>query len=439
MVMDVLEVTRAVVGSGSVCDACVGRVFADRSFGLRNDERGKGVRVAVSVADDVDYESPDSAECWVCEGLTGRYGEFAELAVAAVADVEFETYQVGSRVPPLVVENDRLVREDAGVAVDAGESFKSEFNREVGKRFGELTGTEVDFERPDVLLLVDLDAADADPSRHAVDVQVNPAFVYGRYRKLERDIPQTEWPCRECGGSGKQLGDDGEESCAYCGGSGYLYDDSVEEYVAPHVLRAMDGEEAVFHGAGREDVDARMLGEGRPFVVEVKHPWVRSPDVDALEEAINAAAEGAVEVQDLALATHDMVERVKELDASKTYRAEVSFGDPVTEGAFEAALEALEGATVTQHTPQRVDHRRASIDRTREVFEASGELTDEMHATVDVHGEGGLYIKELVSGDAGRTEPSLAGLLETEATVTALDVLSVEGEEEPFLTDEYTR
>lgn len=437
--MDVLEVTRAVVGSGSVCDACVGRVFADRSFGLRNDERGKGVRVAVSVADDVDYESPDSAECWVCEGLTGRYGEFAELAVAAVADVEFETYQVGSRVPPLVVENDRLVREDAGVAVDAGESFKSEFNREVGKRFGELTGTEVDFERPDVLLLVDLDAADADPSRHAVDVQVNPAFVYGRYRKLERDIPQTEWPCRECGGSGKQLGDDGEESCAYCGGSGYLYDDSVEEYVAPHVLGAMDGEEAVFHGAGREDVDARMLGEGRPFVVEVKHPWVRSPDVDALEEAINAAAEGAVEVQDLALATHDMVERVKELDASKTYRAEVSFGDPVTEGAFEAALEALEGATVTQHTPQRVDHRRASIDRTREVFEASGELTDEMHATVDVHGEGGLYIKELVSGDAGRTEPSLAGLLETEATVTALDVLSVEGEEEPFLTDEYTR
>lgn len=437
--MDVLEVTRAVVGSGSVCDACVGRVFADRSFGLRNDERGKGVRVAVSVADDVDYESPDSAECWVCEGLTGRYGEFAELAVAAVADVEFETYQVGSRVPPLVVENDRLVREDAGVAVDAGESFKSEFNREVGKRFGELTGTEVDFERPDVLLLVDLDAADADPSRHAVDVQVNPAFVYGRYRKLERDIPQTEWPCRECGGSGKQLGDDGEESCAYCGGSGYLYDDSVEEYVAPHVLRAMDGEEAVFHGAGREDVDARMLGEGRPFVVEVKHPWVRSPDVDALEEAINAAAEGAVEVQDLALATHDMVERVKELDASKTYRAEVSFGDPVTEGAFEAALEELEGATVTQHTPQRVDHRRASIDRTREVFEASGELTDEMHATVDVHGEGGLYIKELVSGDAGRTEPSLAGLLETEATVTALDVLSVEGEEEPFLTDEYTR
>jgi tRNA pseudouridine synthase 10 len=58
---------------------------------------------------------------------------------------------------------------------------------------------------------------------------------------------------------------------------------------------------------------------------------------------------------------------------------------------------------------------------------------------VDVHGEGGLYVKELVSGDDGRTEPSLAGLLGVEATVTALDVLTVEGEDEPFAVDAYLK
>jgi tRNA pseudouridine synthase 10 len=134
-----------------------------------------------------------------------------------------------------------------------------------------------------------------------------------------------------------------------------------------------------------------------------------------------------------------MVERVKELDASKTYRAEVEFGAPVTAEALQAALDDLEGATITQHTPQRVDHRRASIDRTRQVYAASGELVDETHATVDVHGEGGLYIKELVSSDDGRTEPSLAGLLGVDAVVTALDVLSVEGEDEAFATDEFLK
>jgi len=46
-------------------------------------------------------------------------------------------------------------------------------------------------------------------------------------------------------------------------------------------------------------------------------------------------------------------------------------------------------------------------------------------------------VKELISSDDGRTEPSLAGLLETDAEVTALDVTSVEGEDEPFELEEF--
>ncbi|HJK19212.1 MAG TPA: tRNA pseudouridine(54/55) synthase Pus10, partial [Methanocorpusculum sp.] len=42
-------------------------------------------------------------------------------------------------------------------------------------------------------------------------------------------------------------------------------------------------------------------------------------------------------------------------------------------------------------------------------------------------GEGGLYIKELVSGDGGRTTPSLAEILAVPAKVVALDVVQVDG------------
>ncbi len=304
----------------------------------------------------------------------------------------------------------------------------------------------IDFDRPDVLAVIDLDGFDSfealesnSVTSHAVDVQINPAFVYGRYRKLERDIPQTEWPCRECGGSGVQLGDDGEEPCDYCGGSGYMYDTSVEQVVRPHVVDAMDGDEGTFHGAGREDVDARMLEEGRPFVLEVKRPHERTPDAAALESEINEAAEGAVEVEGLRLASYDMVERVKEHDASKHYRADVEFGDSVEEDEFEAALEELRGTTVEQDTPQRVDHRRAALTRERTVYDAEGELREPTQAEVRIHGEGGLYIKELISSDEGRTVPSLAGLLETDAVVTALDVTGVEGKSEPFEVEAYFR
>ncbi|WP_136718028.1 tRNA pseudouridine(54/55) synthase Pus10 [Halorientalis salina] len=428
--MTVLETARRAIDTGPLCDACLGRLVADRSFGLTNAERGRSLRVSVALEDDADIGDlePDG-DCWVCEGESARAEEWAERAAHALEAYDFDTYQTGTTVPPLLEENDHLLREDLGLDADAGEPLKRELNREVGKRLGRLTDTEVDFERPDVLVVLDL-------ATDELDVQINSAFVYGRYRKLERDIPQTKWPCNDCGGTGLKRG----AACDGCGGSGFRYDESVEQLSAPVVEAAMDGEEAVFHGAGREDVDALMLGSGRPFVIEVKEPRTRDVDPERLEEEINEFAEGKVEVENLRLATHDMVERVKGHDASKTYRMAVEFDGAVSAAELDEALAALDGATIHQDTPQRVSHRRADITRTREVYEIDGELDGESpdtNATIEVHGEGGLYVKELVSGDEGRTDPSLSGLLDVGAVVTALDVLDVEGEDEPFALPEF--
>jgi tRNA pseudouridine synthase 10 len=418
--MTVLDIARRALESGPVCDNCLGRLLADRSFGLSNDERGKSLRVAVALDDDEEFD-PVEETCWVCEDECDRFDWWANQAEAAVHGYEFETYQVGTKVPPLLAENDRLLRDDAGLEPEAGELLKSEYNREVGKRFGERTDTTVDFERPDVLLLCDL-------ATDEIELQVNSAFVYGRYRKVQRDIPQTEWPCRECNATGRKQG----SPCDGCDGTGYRYDTSVEEETVPHVLEAMDGSEGIFHGAGREDVDALMLGSGRPFVIEIKEPRKRSVDLDDLEARINDAADGRAEVQELRRATHEMVERVKEHPASKTYRMTVEFDERVDSDEFEAALETIDGTTIEQETPQRVSHRRAAKTRLREVYDISGEVERGTEATIEVDGEGGLYVKELISSDDGRTVPSLAGELDTGARVTALDVLDVTGEEEPF-------
>ena len=397
--MNLIETARDLVATGPLCNSCLGRPFADRSFGLTNAERGRALRTTLALSEDAPYGEPEEP-CWVCEGLCDRFDELAAAAVDALGETELYTYQVGSRIPPLVEENDRLIRIDAGLDPEVGEGLGTELNREVGRRIGRRLGAEVDFERPDVQFLVDTDA-------ETIDVQRNSVSIYGRYRKLERGIPQTEWK---------------------------KFDESVEELVAPPFLSAFRGTEAVFHGAGREDVDALMLGSGRPFVLEIKQPRRRDADLEELRAAVEEGTNGKVEVESLAFATHGMIERVKGHDASKTYRATVDFVEAVEDADFEAAIDALDGATVEQRTPHRVDHRRADLIRERTVLDIVGSLTDEYTATVEVHGEGGLYIKELVSGDGGRTEPSLAGLLGVDATVAALDVIDVEGVEEPFFT-----
>ena len=399
--MTLLEEARALLATGSICDACLGRPVADRSFGLTNAERGRALRTGVALADDEPYADPD-ADCWVCEGHCARFDAYADRLVDALGETELYTYQVGTRVPPLLEENGRLLREHAGFDPEAGEPLKRELNREVGRRVGATLGAEVNFERPDVQFLLDLDA-------DAVEVRRNSVTVYGRYRKLERGLPQTEWDA---------------------------YESSVEEHVAPPFLGAFRATDAVLHGAGREDVDALMVGTGRPFVLELTEPRRRDADLDAL--AAEVAGE-TVELEGLSFVTHEMIARVKGHDATKTYRATVALAEPVTEAALDAALADLDGATVAQRTPTRVDHRRADAVRERAVLSVDGALTDERRAVVDVHGEGGLYIKELMSGDGGRTEPSLAGLLGVDVTVETLDVLDVEGVDEPFLTQSYRR
>lgn len=400
--MRIIEDARGLLATGPLCNSCLGRPFAERSFGLTNVERGEALRTTIALIDDEPYGEPDEA-CWVCEGLCERFDEFTGRALGVLGDTELYTYQVGSRVPPLLEENERLLRMDAGLDPAVGEDLSSELNREVGRRIGRRLGVDVDFHRPDVQFLVDVSA-------DTIEIQRNSVSIYGRYKKLVRDIPQTQWD---------------------------KYDESVEELVAGPFLNAFRGTEAVFHGAGREDVDALMLGSGRPFVLEVKNPRRRDADLEELQTAVNDGTGGKVEVDELAFVTHEMIERVKRHDASKTYRATVDFVEPVDEASFEAALENLDGAAIEQRTPNRVDHRRADLLRERTVLDIEGTLVDPYTATVEIHGEGGLYIKELISGDEGRTEPSLAGLLGVDATVDALDVIEVEGVGEPFCLPAY--
>ena len=118
-----------------------------------------------------------------------------------------------------------------------------------------------------------------------------------------------------------------------------------------------------------------MLEGGRPFVVEVKEPRRRDVDVATLAAEINRRADGRIEVEGLRRATHTMVERVKELEASKTYVLTVRLAEPVSESELAEACEALLGETVSQRTPNRVDHRRADIVRTRAVYSLAGPLS----------------------------------------------------------------
>jgi tRNA pseudouridine synthase 10 len=259
-------------------------------------------------------------------------------------------------------------------------------------------------------------------------------FVEGRYRKLSRDLPQTVFFCPQCKGHPRR-----RRGCVRCEGFGKLTRDSVQELVGWVAGAAFKTRKNKFHGAGREDIDVRMLGEGRPFVLELVQPKCLDVDLAAVEAEINRRNAGRLEVRGLHWTEKARVRAIKETPHAKEYEARVEAqGVPSAE-----AIERLLGRriAVTQNTPARVAHRRADKARERWVEFAAFERIEDgsappgtSHWSVRIRTEHGTYVKEVVNGESGATAPSLAELLGVPCRCLDLDVLAildVEGREEP--------
>ncbi len=385
--------------SQALCAECFGRLFGRQGRGLTNPERAQRLRERLP-----SLSFCSGVQCSLCRGAFERIPVWVERVVRAGQGIEFHRFTCGSRWEP-----EDLAREEElarAVGSPSAESIRSAFNRELGKRVETATSAAGGSERPDVVFLADLPVGQ-------VRVTIQPLYLYGRYRKLDRTLPQTRWPCRACRGRG----------CEKCGGTGKTYAESVEELIAAPVLSATAGEGTRFHGMGREDIDARMLGGGRPFVLEIRRPHRRSIDVTALAKEIPAISGGRVEVDGLRPADPVEVVQVKEATPEKSYRV-VVLGE-LSEAKVKEALSLALARTLAQRTPTRVAHRRSDRVRRRRIVAADLASWEPGRFTIELRTEAGTYVKEWVEGDGGRTDPSLAGITGVPLKVESLDVLEV--------------
>ena len=278
----------------------------------------------------------------------------------------------------------------------------------IGLGIWEKYDKEAEFERQDIVFNIDL------RKEPKVRIQINPLYVEGKYNKYKRGIPQTKWPCTKCKGRG----------CEECNGTGKQYPESVEELISEHFLKLTKGKEAKFHGAGREDIDVLMLGSGRPFVLEIKEPRIRNLDLAKLEDEINKINEGKTAYHGLKLCERGRKAEIKQSspDTYKVYEAIVECDEPFDPDKLEELTKLNE---IHQQTPLRVLRRRTDMVRIKHVLDLKYEIIDDKTFKMRIKTEGGLYIKELISGDEGRSQPNVSEILGVGAICEQLDVVEV--------------
>jgi tRNA pseudouridine synthase 10 len=395
----------------NLCDHCLGRESSQLLYGYKNEEKGRIIRVFTALLIDskkIDYSKLNKnnfygfrfrqnkefaknikkEKCWLCNNVLDNLDLMAKKTVKKLKKIEFNNFLVGSRVSKEIFAKEEKIWEITGI--EFVESIKNEINRELGKKLSFLLDKPVNFKNPDIVILADFE-------KNNIEIQINSLYIFGYYQKLVRGIPQCKW-----GTPGK-------------------YNTSIQEIIAKPFLKVTKTKNNSFHGMGREDVDARCLG-WRPFVIEMIEPKIRNISLRKIQKKINKTKK--IKVKKLKFSNKFTVRKIKSARNDKTYRVIVKFNKPVEKKELKK-LKTLVG-TISQRTPKRVAHRRADKIRKRQVKNLKYKQINKKKIELVVKTNAGLYIKELVSGDNGRTNPSVAEILDVKATPKKLDVLKIE-------------
>ncbi len=387
-----------------LCDHCIGRLCTHRKEDELFQQAGKRVREKYTT-----FSKTLENNCELCNGLFEELPEFYQIAFDSVKDYEFNTFLIGCKIDEDISKRENQIIEEFNLEDTA--SVKQEINEYIGIRLEEEIEKTVSFKHPDIMIILNTQF-------NVVTLQIKPLYIFGRYNKFQRGIPQTKWFCRQCHGKG----------CRYCKYTGKLYEDSVEEFIAKPVVKASQAEDEAFHGAGREDIDVRMLGDGRPFVLEVKNPKKRTLDLATLTKQIKTESNDAIAVNSFKYTESSDIARIKEAHFQKVYVVKIHASVPIQKEKLKKVAESLQGTTINQQTPTRVAKRRAKKVRKRQIYRCNVLEVDEDRASIEIESESGTYIKELITGDNGKTQPNLSALLDLACSVDALDVKQVKGE-----------
>ena len=436
-----------------ICPHCLGRMFSLYATNTTNLERGNSILLALTMQLHENYLSINEKNddtvnhlrllaekakfvpamkvmekeglsfdnkiaepsCYLCDNIFSDLAKYTLEAIRKLENLDYESFLVGTNLHGSIInkEDEFKVR----FKILGAESFKSHFNREVGKLLSTQITKSTDFANPDITIIFSLSF-----DSFSINFVIRSLFIYGRYNKLIRGIPQTHWDCRRCKGMG----------CVNCNYTGKQHQTSVEELIIPEFIKVSKPTGVKFHGAGREDIDVRMLGKGRPFVLELQNPVVRALNLEDLEKRVNKITKKKVKIHELRFSNKNKVISIKNNaeNTKKLYKALVQSEKKITKSQFNELLILLKnqlvGKKLSQRTPERVSHRRADKVRQKYIYELNGRYLKSNLFEFTIQTQGGTYIKELINGDNGRTTNSFTELFANKLICKELDVLHID-------------
>jgi tRNA pseudouridine(54/55) synthase len=243
-----------------------------------------------------------------------------------------------------------------------------------------------------------------------VSLRRDTIHLVGKYNKHCRNFGQSQWDANST---------------------------SVAESICPVVCDLFKApiDKCLFSASGREDMDVRMLGNGRTFVLQLGDAHSLHPLLDQTILSHFSVDTGDVRVEGglrhVDKGVLDWLHWSTEQHL-KVYRCVVWSAEEFSPN-IETILSSVKSLKVYQKTPMRVLHRRSDNTREKYIHSISMDVLNSHFGIVTLHASAGAYIKEFIHGDLGRTKPSFSDVVfgkQTKCDILQLDVLEVEQDED---------
>jgi tRNA pseudouridine synthase 10 len=383
----------------NLCASCLNRQFAP----VRKNN-GRAHRSSNSPK-----SNPNS--CQICQGLMSQL----DSTIKKICDdveakgYEYESFLLGASLPSAFFEKEDSIR--ARFKVRGKENIKKQFLDELRKKYQKITGKRAEHVAPDITIHVVIGnpvinyATDGDNSKNNTDilpatviVKSSPIFLSGRYVKTIRGISQKKDKCQKCSGSG----------CAICNYMGASPSNSVEAIIGSSLLEITKGDTTKFSWLGGEDKDSLVLGNGRPFLLQVSNPKVRwlKRDLTVDENGVCAVLKQQLPRLAFQLPSHFTTK------TKITIQAEQDF----PKQSLVTLLNILENSEVSYQVKSKIVKKK--------IYSVKAQQINEKRFVLTMIADGGLFIKQFVGGQ-DYIEPSISKIIGMKCECVAFDILNV--------------
>ena len=245
----ILLKSKSILKEYTLCDYCLGRFF------IKSTNLSSSRRLGCKLKYSLNFKT--STKCYICKNLLSVSEFYLKMMQDASTEYKFSTFLVGAILKRSILDRDDKIR--SKFHLRGVDGIKTEITRELGKRFAKKTGTKLDHLLPDITFTMNF-------RTDKCVVKTKPVFLYGKYIKNKRGIPQKQESCKDCKGAG----------CIFCNDHGIVDFDSIEGIISQFLYEKFGTVHVKFTWIGGEDKESLVKGNGRPFFAKIISPKIQN-------------------------------------------------------------------------------------------------------------------------------------------------------------------